>query len=105
MYKAYKSKLVLIHYSLFHTVKEKDLCANKKCGDVCATSHGMLMVMRYCQPDGSCDSNSAPQCETGDFCWRYSNMKILVESYSSGPLFNISLIINFRLSTVLYNGL
>ena len=81
-FKVYKSKLVLIHYSLFHTVEEKDLCANKKCGDVCASSLEMLMLfekrMRHCQPDGSCGYDAAPQCEKGDFCCRYFNIKILV---------------------------
>jgi len=42
---------------------EEDLCANKNCGDVCANSNGMLMVMRYCQPDGSCGMDANPQCE------------------------------------------
>ena len=69
----------MIHYSLFKTVEEKDLCDDKKCGDVCDTSHGMLMVIRYCQPDGSCGSDAAPQCEKGDFCCRYFDIKILVE--------------------------
>ena len=66
----------MIHYSLFKTVEEKDLCDDKKCGDVCDTSHGMLMVIRYCQPDGSCGSDAAPQCEKGDFCCIYFNIKI-----------------------------
>merc|ERR1711879_32156 len=40
-----------------------DRCSKKKCGDVCDTSLGMLQVMQYCQPDGSCASNSAPACQ------------------------------------------
>merc|ERR1711879_411946 len=42
---------------------EDDRCSKKKCGDVCDTSLGMLQVMQYCQPDGSCASNSAPACQ------------------------------------------
>lgn len=45
------------------TPEVMDLCEGKSCGDVCDTSQGMLMVMRYCQPDGSCGSNSAPACD------------------------------------------
>ena len=77
MFLTYELKLVLIHYSLFDTVEEKDLCANKKCGDVCDTSHGMLMVMRYCQPDGACAMNSAPQCKTG-IIWDFLRKLIII---------------------------
>ena len=42
---------------------EEDLCEDKQCGEVCDTSMGMLHVMRFCQPDGSCGMNSAPNCK------------------------------------------
>jgi len=41
-----------------------DRCANKKCGESCAPTCGMLMVARFCQPDGSCDTSAAPKCGT-----------------------------------------
>jgi len=45
--------------------KDEDLCKDKQCGEVCATSMGMLPVRGYCQPDGSCGMNSAPNCKEG----------------------------------------
>ena len=38
-------------------------CENKKCGEECGRSVGLLQVMRYCQPDGSCEMNMNPNCE------------------------------------------
>jgi len=42
-----------------------DLCANKVCGDVCdPCPPGIICdaAMHYCQPDGSCGMNAAPEC-------------------------------------------
>ena len=43
-----------------------DLCANKKCGESCANTCGLLQVVRFCQPDGSCDTDAAPKCLDGN---------------------------------------
>ena len=42
-----------------------DLCADKKCGDDCANTCGLLQVVRFCQPDGSCGTDAAPKCVNG----------------------------------------
>jgi hypothetical protein len=39
------------------------LCNNKRCGQQCDSSFGLLQVVRYCQADGSCGTNSQPNCE------------------------------------------
>lgn len=45
---------------------EADQCANKECGEVCENPcpAGVMCptVMYYCQPDGSCGMNAAPEC-------------------------------------------
>jgi len=43
-----------------------DLCKNKGCGEVCDNSDGAFQVMWYCQPDGSCEGNAAPDCPAPD---------------------------------------
>lgn len=44
-----------------------DLCAGKECGELCDTMDGMLTVLRFCQPDGSCAAPipdcPGPNCE------------------------------------------
>jgi len=52
-------------------IPQVDLCQNKGCGACCkgcSTSDGMMEILSYCQPDGSCES-TAPDC-TGpvDLC-------------------------------------
>jgi len=39
-----------------------NLCANKKCGEMCAPQCGVLTVVRHCQPNGLCNMNSRPKC-------------------------------------------
>ena len=50
----------------FNSGDTTNLCANKKCGEMCAPDCGVLTVVRHCQPNGLCNMNSRPKCGKGN---------------------------------------
>eukprot|EP00316_Scyphosphaera_apsteinii_P002559 CAMPEP_0119325122 /NCGR_PEP_ID=MMETSP1333-20130426/65027_1 /TAXON_ID=418940 /ORGANISM="Scyphosphaera apsteinii, Strain RCC1455" /LENGTH=115 /DNA_ID=CAMNT_0007333011 /DNA_START=93 /DNA_END=440 /DNA_ORIENTATION=- len=65
---------LLAFLSTVHGFAAENPCAGKACGDECTQPcpPGMACpaVMYYCQSDGMCSHNAAPECEK-DLCAQY----------------------------------
>ena len=47
--------------SFLYLGRDERYCIGRRCGELCANRDGMIQVMRYCQPDGSCEA-PVPEC-------------------------------------------